>query len=265
MPIIDVDLLPDARLSWFLDLTDVRLRTLFEPDAGIFIAEGRLVIERALSAGLEPLAAVADAKWCGSAVELLPADVPVYRLPDEMLAELTGFRVHRGALAAFRRPAAIDVDSLAARSRRLVVLEDLVNHTNVGAIARSAAAFGFDGMVVSPGSADPLYRRALRTSMGATLALPFARARSWPDDLKLLRDADFELIGLSPSAAVPLTSDAPGERVALVLGTEGSGLSPAMEALLDRAVRIPTTDRVDSLNVAVAAGIACHYYGLTRT
>ena len=260
MTLIQIDDPGDPRLDRFLRLTDMKLRAAREPDEGIFIAEGRLVIDRALKAGLEPLAAVATSKWAVSAQAELPAPVPIYELAESDLRELTGFRVHRGALVAFRRPAQLAVSSLLSSARRVVVLEDLVDHTNVGTIARSAAGLGFDGMIVSPSCADPLYRRSVKTSMGAVLSLPWSRATDWPGDIAAAREIGFSVVALSPTGDVPLSAlcFTPSDRVALVLGTEGAGLSSAVQTLATHVVSIPMDGGVDSLNVAVAAGIACY-------
>lgn len=250
----------DPRLAAFLSMTDVELRRALEPETGLFLAEGTLVIQRALAAGHRPLAAVASPRWSVTARELLPDDVPVYELPEALLRELTGYRVHRGALVAFVRPAPLSLATLLDGARRIVVLEDLVDHTNVGAVARSAAGLGYDGMLLSPACADPLYRRSIKVSMGATLTFPFARVATWPEVLDELKANGFRTLALSPAGPVELRDVRVGDddRIALLFGTEGDGLSRAALARVEETVRIGMRGGVDSLNVAVAAGIALH-------
>jgi tRNA G18 (ribose-2'-O)-methylase SpoU len=254
----------DPRLTDYLALTDVALRIRREPAGGLFIAEGELVIGRALRAGYEPRSVLVAPPRLGSLPPGIGADVPVYVAPVPLLAEVTGFHVHRGALASMRRrpvPAATD---LLPTARRVVVLEDIVNHTNLGAIFRCAAALGMDAVLLSPRCADPLYRRSVRVSMGEVFAVPYARLGPWPDALTSLRGAGFRLVALTPGAdAVPIDrlGAAADDRVALLLGTEGPGLTPAAVEAADTKVRIPMAGGVDSLNVAAAAAIACYVLG----
>jgi tRNA G18 (ribose-2'-O)-methylase SpoU len=261
VPIFDAS---DSRLGPFLHLTDVDLRSVREPRDGIFLAEGRLVIERAVATGYVPIAAATSPRWTQSIIRLVPEDVPIYELPIDVLRAVTGYRVHRGALAVFARRALPNVAELLAACRRIVLLEDLIDHTNVGAIIRSAAGLGFDGLIVSPACADPLYRRSVKVSMGAALALPWARSDAWIPDLELVRQAGFDVVALAPGARRELGdlhfgADA---RVALLFGTEGAGLSADTLRQVTEQVAIPMSGGVDSLNVAVAAGIAC--YALRR-
>jgi tRNA G18 (ribose-2'-O)-methylase SpoU len=264
----------DPRLTDYLALTDVALRTRREPAGGLFIAEGEMVIGRALRAGYEPRSVLVAPPRLANLPPGIGADVPVYVAPVPLLTEVTGFHVHRGALASMRRrpvPAAADV---LATARRVVVLEDIVNHTNLGAIFRCAAGLGMDAVLLSPRCADPLYRRSVRVSMGEVFAVPYARVEPWPDALTALRDAGFRLVALTPGPdAVPIDRlgetllagrDEPagrGERVALLLGTEGPGLTTAAAEAAEVKVRIPMTGGVDSLNVAAAAAIACYVLG----
>jgi tRNA G18 (ribose-2'-O)-methylase SpoU len=259
-PVVEVDDPDDPRLADYRALTDVALRTKLEPPNGLFIAEGALVIERALSAGYDMRSAVMTPQWLDRTAPLLAiVDAPVYVGSDAVLHALTGFHVHRGALAAMHRkplPAFADV---LRRCRRLVVIEDLVNHTNLGAIFRAAAALGMDGVVLSPSSADPLYRRAVRVSMGAVFAVPYARAPNWPHSLEAMRAAGFRMLALTPADDAAALNDvvvAPEDRIAVVLGTEGAGLSAPAVARCDVRVRIPMAAGIDSLNVASAAAIA---------
>lgn len=260
-PVIEVSDLDDPRLTDYRSLTDVALRRRLEPAGGLFIAESALVIRRAVIAGYRLRSALMTPEWLErTADSLVDSDAPVYLAAQPLLDELTGFHVHRGALAAVhRRPLPLAAEVVAA-ARRLVVIEDIVNHTNLGAIFRAAAALGMDGIVLSPRSADPLYRRSVRVSMGAVFTLPYARAENWPAWLDELRDAGFTIAALTPAPDAVALDDltfASERPVALVLGTEGEGLSAASVARADVAVRIPMSAGIDSLNVAAAAAVAC--------
>ena len=254
----------DPRLADYARLTDMALRTHLESAQGLFIAEGTKVIVRAVAAGY-PVRSILLAERRLGDLEALPATVaPVYVVPDEAAERLTGYRVHRGALAAMHRKPLPEVPALAATAQKVIVLEDLVDHANVGAIFRCAAALGVDAVFLSPRCADPLYRRAVKVSMGAVFAIPYARMTGWYDGLADLRKAGFRLLALTPDAtAAPLTAAAAGGRIALMLGTEGDGLSSRWLREADQAVRIPMhpgarAAGVDSLNVVAAAAIACH-------
>jgi tRNA G18 (ribose-2'-O)-methylase SpoU len=260
----------DPRLADYVRLTDVRLRKSLEPRHGLFVAEGEKVIRRAIGAGYpvrsllltrDNLAGLRDL------AESCPG--PVYLVSPEVAQQLTGYRVHRGALASMQRRPLPPVGEVIARARRIVVLEDIVDHTNVGAIFRCVAALGFDAVVLAPRCADPLYRRSVRVSMGAVFAVPYARMDDWREGLHGLRAAGFRLLALTPAQdAVPIgelagaeargggTPPAPG--LALLLGAEGDGLSSRWRDQADLSVRIPMTGGVDSLNVASAAAIACY-------
>jgi tRNA G18 (ribose-2'-O)-methylase SpoU len=258
----------DPRLADYVKLTDVSLRTSLEAEHGLFIAEGTKVIVRAVAAGY-PVRSVLLAESRRAdlpSLDIGETSAPVYLVPDPVAEQLTGYRVHRGALASLRRkPLPPAVDILGA-GRRVVVLEDLVDHGNVGAIFRCAAALGVDAVILSPRCADPLYRRAVKVSMGAVFAIPYARMTEWYDGLAGLRAAGFRLLALTPDeAATPIGKALPAarDRVALLLGTEGDGLSSRWLHEADEAVRIPMRPAaraagVDSLNVVAAAAIACH-------
>jgi tRNA G18 (ribose-2'-O)-methylase SpoU len=195
----------------------------------------------------------------GLVARVLDAGAPVYVGPPATLQAITGFTVHRGAIAAMHRPAPVSPEGLLRDARRVVVLEDVVDHTNVGAVFRSAAGIGADVVLVSPRCADPLYRRSVRVSMGAVFQVPWARLEPWPGGLGVLRAHGFLVAALALTAhAVPLDAveAAPPERLALVLGTEGDGLSDLALAEADLTVRIPMDGGVDSLNVAAAAAVA---------
>jgi tRNA G18 (ribose-2'-O)-methylase SpoU len=257
--VIEVAAADDERLADFRALTDVALRTKWEPPHGLFIAESELVIRRALGAGYEPRSMVMAPEWIERMSTLIAdVDAPVYAAPYSVLRELTGFNVHRGALASFHRRALPAVEDVVATARRVVVLEDMVSHTNLGAVFRCAAALGMDAVVLSPSCADPLYRRSVRVSMGEVFAVPYARARQWPDALDDLRRSGFTTVALTPADdAVPLdaTSYDDQARLAVLLGTEGPGLSKQSLLRSDVCVRIPMAAGVDSLNVAAAAAV----------
>lgn len=249
----------DERLGDYRALTDLALRTRFEQPHGLFIAEGHQVVTRALRAGYRMRSMLIDAKRADQLAHLADG-APCYAAGPEVLEAVTGFHVHRGALASFhRKPLPAPAEVLAA-SNRLVVLEGINNHTNIGAIFRVAAGLGFGGVLLSPDSADPLYRRSVRVSMGEVFALPYAYLDPWPDGLKQIGDAGYTLIGLSPSSgAIDIGEVAAAERArpALMFGAEGPGLTPAALAACDRTVVIPMHAGVDSLNVAAATAVAC--------
>ena len=248
-------------LEDFTSLTDVALRRKLEPEGGLYLAESPKVIERALQAGHTPRSVLLLEQWLPHIEPLLEAhpEVAVFVGEPEQLEALTGFHLHRGALASMRRPEPLDPSKLLRESRRIVVLEDLADHTNVGAIFRSVAALGADGVLLTPGCADPLYRRAVRVSMGAVLQVPWARLPHWREAGPLIRDSGFEL------AAFALRDDAEDladfvhsvpEKLALMFGTEGEGLSRRALAAATRRVTIPMEHEVDSLNVSTAAALA---------
>jgi len=262
---LEVSSADDPRLADYTRLTDVRLRTHLEAEHGLFIAEGTKVIVRAIDAGYPPRSVLLARSRLGD-LDALPAGVPVYVVPDEVAERVTGYHVHRGALAAMQRKPLPDPEAVIAGGRRILVLEDLVDHANVGAIFRCAAALGIDAVILSPRCADPLYRRAVKVSMGAVFAIPYARMTSWYDGLAALRAGGFRLLALTPDEkAIPIEAAIPAapQRAALLLGTEGDGLSSRWLHEADQPVRIPMTPAaraagVDSLNVAAAAAIACH-------
>ncbi|EFC82449.1 tRNA/rRNA methyltransferase (SpoU) [Parafrankia sp. EUN1f] len=270
--IVVIDDPADPRVSDYVALTDVALRRRREPEQGLFIAEGERVIERALRAGYQPRSAlVSPARLPGVPASFWarpspdrPAP-PVYLAGPAVLAAITGFEVHRGALASMCRREPLDPAHLLSTARRVLVCEDLVSHTNLGAIFRSAAGLGMDAVLLSPRCADPLYRRSVRVSMGEVFAVPYARLEPWPAALSLLRTAGFEVVALTPAPdAQELTAAwaAPDDRVAVLLGTEGSGLTDQVLATATRRARIPMAHGVDSLNVAATAAIACYVLGL---
>lgn len=258
MPVIIVES-HDPRLADYRDLTDVALRRALEPERGLYMAEGAKVIARAIAAGHAPRSVLVSERWLPSVQDLVPPATPIYVASGAAMESVTGYSVHRGALAAMERPALPTLAGLARNARLIVVIEGVVDHTNVGAIFRSAAGLGADAVLVSPECADPLYRRSVKVSMGTVFQVPWTRAATWPGALDELREAGFTVAGLALAPdAVPLDEFAAAghERVALVLGTEGDGLTKQALAHVDHAVTIPMRGGVDSLNVAAASAVA---------
>jgi tRNA G18 (ribose-2'-O)-methylase SpoU len=270
----------DPRLTDYVRLTDAELRKSLEAEHGLFVAEGEKVIRRAAAAGYRVRSLLATEQKAAALADLAAAcGSPAYVVPAPVAEQLTGYHVHRGALAAMDRRPLPPVTEVLAGVRTALVLEDIVDHTNVGAIFRCAAALGVGAVIVSPRCADPLYRRSVKVSMGAVFAVPWARMTDWYRGLAAVRAAGFELLALTPDpAAAPLGAAPeqfpagprsqpdrpPGERTALLLGTEGDGLSSRWRHEADQSVRIPMDPGaqaagVDSLNVVAAAAIACQW------
>lgn len=248
-------------LSDYSKLTDVALRRVSEPAGGLYIAESTKVIIRALQAGHRPRSVLLHERWLADIEPLLVdyPSVPVFVGDEAVLEQLTGYHLHRGALAAMHRPSLPDPVALLSGARRVVVLENIVDHTNVGAIFRSVAGLGADAVLVTPACADPLYRRSVRVSMGTVLQVPWTRLPEWPEAARLLGDAGFHIAALAlDDHAVSLDDFARTvpDRVAFVLGAEGDGLSPAALEGADTIVTIPMLHGVDSLNVASASAVA---------
>lgn len=293
--IVELESIDDPRLDAYARLTEAQLRSKLEPEKGIFVAESYKVIERALNGGMKPLSFLMDQKWVEPMRPLVEraiadrrreqekpngrksmaadraedtlhddADIPVFVLPHDELKKLTGFELTRGALAAFRRPPLPPVEDVLRGTRRVAVLEDITNFTNVGAIFRSAAALGVDAVLVTPTCCDPLYRRCVRVSMGTVFQVPWTRIgeakEDWPrKGIDLLHEQGFK------TAALALTHDSvtlddprlkTEEKLAVVLGTEGDGLTEETIAHCDYTVLIPMKHGVDSLNVAAASAVA---------
>ncbi len=241
-------------------------RDLMDPAAaerrGLFVAEGRLVVRRLLSSSrFRAQSILATPVAFESIRDLVTPSLPCHIVEQPEMDDLVGFHMHRGCVALAERPDVAPLTQVDRRAlERVVVLEGVSNPDNVGGIFRSAAAFGAQLIVLGPGCGDPLYRKAIRTSMAATLDVPFAAAGAWPEALDALRADSLRVIALTPAAdAKPLEEAARGGRLALLFGTEGAGLSAAAQAAADERVRIRTTGRVDSLNVSVAAAIAMHH------
>ncbi|MEZ7125871.1 TrmH family RNA methyltransferase [Nonomuraea sp. AD125B] len=258
----------DPRLSDYTRLRDVELRKSLEAERGLFLAEGEKVIRRAIGAGYPIRSVLTTRRWLPSLADAL-GDALAYVVSDEIMSGIAGFQVHRGALASMERLPLPSVEHLlTGGARRLLVLEDLVDHSNIGAIFRSAAALGVDAVILSPRCADPLYRRAVKVSMGAVFSIPYARMDDWFEGLSRLREAGFQTLALTPDQQVtPIDTVKLSDRVALLLGSEGDGLSSHWLEEADQAVCIPMSPAamaagVDSLNVVAAAAIACH--GLMR-
>ena len=260
MPIIPVDDPRDPRLSDYRDLTDVALRRVIEPEGGLYIAESAKVLARALRAGHRPRSVLVQEKWVAETAEIVDTDtVDVFVVPAALAEDVTGYAVHRGVLAAMHRPPERPVAEVVKDARLVVVLEDIVDHTNVGAVFRSVAALGADAVLVSARCADPLYRRSVRVSMGTVFQVPWTRLPEGPAATAALHDAGLHIAALALSdGAVPLDAFAadPPERIALMLGAEGDGLSRRALAGADTVVTIPMGGGVDSLNVAAASAVA---------
>lgn len=253
----------DDRLADYVRLADVALRRVLEPEGGLYVAESEKVIRRALAAGHRPRSYLMAARWLEDLEDVVAqaeaAGVPVYVGEPDVIEGITGFHLHRGALASMHRPVLPPVAEVAADARRVLVVEDVVDHTNVGAVFRSAAGLGVDAILVTPRCADPLYRRSVRVSMGTVFQVPWTRIDPWPGGVEVLRDLGFTVAALAlADDAITLDELAtdPPERLALVLGTEGDGLSRRTVAAADVTVTIPMAEGVDSLNVAAAGAVA---------
>jgi tRNA G18 (ribose-2'-O)-methylase SpoU len=255
--IVEIDTLSDPRLADFAHLTDVALKKS-GGEHGIYLAESALVLERALRAGHAPRSVLALGGTVDEVRGLLgDRDVPIFVGPGELLAELTGYILHRGVIAAMNRPQLPTVDELLVEARRIVILENVVDPTNVGAIFRSVAGIGADAVLVTPRCSDPFYRRAIRVSMGTVLQVPWTRVTDWPSTKATLSAAGFEIAALAlTDDAVSLRSFSPPDKLAIVLGTEGEGLTDDAIAAADTIVQIPMRHGIDSLNVAAAAAVA---------
>ncbi|WP_243225754.1 RNA methyltransferase [Microbacterium sp. CIAB417] len=275
----------DPRLDDYRDLTDTALRRVQEPAGGLYIAESAKVIERACAAGHVPRSVLTQQRWVAGIEAILGgADVPVYLVPDEVAESATGYAVHRGALASMHRPALPSVAEVVENASLVLVLEDLLDHTNVwcsktpkaknrsriailegvtdhtnvGALFRSAAALGVDAVLVTPDCADPLYRRSVRVSMGTVFQVPWTRIPEWPAGMDVLKDAGYVVAGMTLGEGAITLDELVAEdheKLALVFGSEGFGITARTDALLDRRVTIPMMSGVDSLNVAAASAV----------
>ena len=264
----------DLRVRDYLHLTDVALRSRSEPGMGVYLAESLEVIRRAVDAGHRPRSFLMSPKWLDAMDDLLVRTeagphgaIPVYLGDEALLRQITGFHLHRGAIAAMHRPKLPTVKEVLAPAPTVAICEDIVDHTNLGAIFRSAAALGADAVLVTPHCADPLYRRSVRVSMGTVFQVPWTRLDRWPEGIEELHGMGFAVVGLDPDpsgvALEDFSRNRP-ERLALVLGTEGSGVSARALASMDARVRIPMHAGVDSLNVAAASAVAFWALNATR-
>lgn len=267
MSIVEIENLSDPQLDAYARLTEAQLRNRLEPEKGIFIAESPKVISRALDAGYQPLSLLMERKHItGQAAGLIDrvGDIPVYTGDREVLARLTGFELTRGILCAMRRPTLSSVEQLCANARRIAVLEGVVDSTNIGAIFRSAAAMNMDAVLLTPTCSDPLNRRAVRVSMGTVFQVPWtyigADKSQWPEwGIEHLRSLGFKTAAMAlddHSVSIDDEHLMAEDKLAIILGTEGDGLSATTIADCDYTVKIPMAHGVDSLNVAAAGAVA---------
>lgn len=275
-PIIEITNFELPELDVYARLNESQLLHFNEPNPGIFIAESPKVIERALNAGYQPISFLIEKKEIGAQAEEIFSrweSVPVYTAEFEVLKQLTGFGLTRGMLCAMERLSLKSVEEVCKNAKRIAVLENVVNPTNVGAIFRSAAALNMDAVLLTPACSDPLYRRSARVSMGTVFQVPWTffdkKKTSWPDEgIQLLKEMGFQ------TAAMALTDDSVSiddknlmaeEKLAIVLGTEGEGLAKHTIATCDYTVKIPMMHGVDSLNVAAASAVAFWQLGMAKT
>lgn len=287
MRFIHLDSIDDERVAAYVNLTEIQLRNRLEPSKGLFIAESPKVIDRALAAGREPISLLVEESWIDGMSGMFDViekrwgdDIPVYVASPEQLKRLTGYRLHRGALAAMKRWSLPSVEEVCRGARRVAVMENIVDHTNVGALMRSAAALDVDAVLVTPSCGDPLYRRAARVSMGTVFQVPWTRIGGdakhyWPfTGMRELHDLGFTTVAMaleddsiSLAELVRRLNNAETEsdhidKLALIFGTEGDGLSHHTISRADLTVKIPMSHGVDSLNVAASSAVA--FYATRR-
>ncbi len=251
----------DPRLADYRDLRDVQMRKHLEAEHGLFLAEGEKVVRRAVEGGFTPRSFLMAPRWLDGLADVLgTTDAPCYVLSEALAEEVTGFHVHRGALASLERRPLPTVAEVLDGARSVLVLEDIIDHTNVGAILRSGAALGFDAVLLAPRCADPLYRRSIKVAMGAVFTVPWTRLPDWYDALPSLSASGFTTVALTlADDATEIEAAVTGvDKVALVLGSEGHGLSARWERSADRRAIIPMREGIDSLNVAAATAVACY-------
>ncbi len=261
--VIEITDFSAPELDVYARLTEAQLLNRFEPAKGMFIAESPKVIHRALDAGCQPVSLLMERKdITGAAREILERcpEVPVYTADEELLCNLTGYHLTRGVLCAMRRPPLPAPEALCSDANRIVVLENIMNPTNIGAIFRSAAALGMDAVLLTPGCSNPLYRRSARVSMGTVFQIPWAYTPQWPEEgMRLLKEMGFKTAAMAlrdDSVSVDDPSLMGEEKLAIVLGSEGDGLTNDTIASCDYTVKIPMFHGVDSLNVAAASAVA---------
>ena len=287
MRFIHLDSIDDERVAAYTNLTEIQLRNKLDPSKGLFIAESPKVIDRALAAGREPISLLVEEPWIEGMSETFNviderwgADIPVYVASPDQLKKLTGYRLHRGALAAMKRWPLPSVEEVCRGAHRIAVMEDIVDHTNVGALMRSAAALDVDAVLVTPSCGDPLYRRAARVSMGTVFQVPWTRIGGddrhyWPFiGMQELRDLGFTTVAMAlEDDSISLdelvrrlnndeSADDHIDKLALIFGTEGDGLSHHTISRADLTVKIPMSHGVDSLNVAASSAVA--FYATRR-
>ncbi|MCW4464936.1 RNA methyltransferase [Glutamicibacter sp. MNS18] len=257
----EIAALSDPRLDDYLRLSEASLRMRSDIENGIYIAESTMVVQRAISMGHVPRSFLLARKY----LPQLEAEfarypqAPIFVGEDAELEALTGFHLHRGALAAMERPAPLDLDQVLSRSTRIAVLEDIADHSNLGALLRSAAGLGVDAVLITPQCVDPLYRRSVRVSMGTALTIDWVRLGSWPADLERIRGHGYRILALElteDATALDELHPAPGEKIAMILGNEGRGVRPETLEQVDECVIIPMAREVASLNVAAASAVA---------
>ena len=259
--ILHVADLQDERLDEYLRLSEAHLRMRTDVENGLYIAESTKVVQRAINAGHSPRSFLLAQKHLGQLVAEFNRfpDAPIFIGDDAQLQDLVGFHLHRGAMAAMNRPAPLDLDEVLAASSRVAILEDIADHTNLGAIIRSASGLGIDAVLLTPKCVDPWYRRSARVSMGTVFDLPWVRLESWPQDIERLRAHGYRMLAMELTEnAVPLNEIqlAAGEKAAMILGNEGRGVTDEALAAVDTTVIIPMHRAVDSLNVGAASAIA---------
>ena len=257
MPVARIDDPADLRLAELTGLTDAEARAHLEGDVGCFVAEGLLALQTVVATGHRIRSVLVSEPKLDRVLGVLgDIDARVFVAPRAVVEATVGFAMHRGVVASVDRPPLANPAALLAAARRVLILEGINDHENLGAIFRNAAAFGADAVVLDPTCADPLYRRSVRVSLGHVLRVPWTRLPALPEGLASVREAGLATVALTPSGDERLADVAPGDRLAWLLGAEGPGLTPATLAAAGRRVRIPIADGVDSLNVATAAAVA---------
>lgn len=259
--ILHVADLQDERLDEYLRLSEAHLRMRTDVENGLYIAESTKVVQRAINAGHSPRSFLLAQKHLGQLVAEFNSfpDAPIFIGDDAQLQDLVGFHLHRGAMASMNRPAPLDLDEVLAASSRVAILEEIADHTNLGAIIRSASGLGIDAVLLTPKCVDPWYRRSARVSMGTVFDLPWVRLESWPQDIERLRAHGYRMLAMELTEnAVPLNEIqlSAGEKAAMILGNEGRGVTDEALAAVDTTVIIPMHRAVDSLNVGAASAIA---------
>ncbi|PJJ43789.1 tRNA G18 (ribose-2'-O)-methylase SpoU [Glutamicibacter mysorens] len=259
--ILQVADLEDPRLDEYLRLSEAHLRMRTDVENGLYIAESTKVVQRAINAGHVPRSFLLAEKHLDQLAEEFNRfpDAPIFIGDDRQLQDLVGFHLHRGAMAAMNRPEPLDLDEVLEASSRIAILEDIADHTNLGAIIRSASGLGVDAVLLTPKCVDPWYRRSARVSMGTVFDLPWVRMQSWPEDLQTLKNHGYEMLAMElTDDAIPLNEVEikARQKVAMILGNEGRGVTDEALAAVDRTVIIPMHRDVDSLNVGAASAIA---------